>query len=245
MYKTNLLKLQNYNIYTVDQPLELETQWMSVSCGYFSLCGAIGRLLIDKVAWCSCMRNKTIVNRKYFIINSKITALCSRSRSAVLTYIYRHMHTSGCLLENEDDRHIRTYTHTHAWFRVHDARTSQGAPLFSTSRSASISYTLVVVCWRFGWLWYIHAHIYASLLAQTHVYLVVHSSFTLAGAIPLRTWSITCNLRTYFTCLGRVFLVETVVLQTVLLDIWAWSARFLVMICCWIKLLIAWFLAAM
>ena len=39
---------------------------------------------------------------------------------------------------------------------------------------------------------------------------------------------VTRNWRTYFISVRRVFLLETVVLQTVLRDIRAWSARFLV-----------------
>ena len=57
---------------------------------------------------------ETIFNSKYFVINRKITVLCSRNHSAVLTYIY----TEVALLESEDDRH--TDIHTHAWSRVHN-----------------------------------------------------------------------------------------------------------------------------
>ena len=53
MYDNYLLELQNFNIYITHQPLYLDTQLVSVSCGEFSLCGAISRQLIDKVAWCS------------------------------------------------------------------------------------------------------------------------------------------------------------------------------------------------
>ena len=48
------------------------------------------------------------------------------------------------------------------------------------------------------------------------------------GAFPLHECGVTCILRTYFTSVRRVFLVKTVVLQTVLWDIRMWSARFLV-----------------
>ena len=51
--------------------------------------------------------------------------------------------------------------------------------------------------------------------------------FTLTGLYPSHAFSVTGSLRTYFTSVRRVFLVETVVLQTVLWDIRAWSARFL------------------
>ena len=48
-----------------------------------------------------------VFNTKYFIINSKITALCSRNRLAVLAYIYihTHAHTGSCLLESDNDRY--------------------------------------------------------------------------------------------------------------------------------------------
>ena len=71
-------------------------------------------------------------------------------------------------------------------------------------------------------------HTHAWLLAQSYIHLVVRSSFTLIGAFSLHAYSVTRNFRTYFTNVGRVFLVETVVLQTVRRNIWAWSARFLV-----------------
>ena len=52
--------------------------------------------------------------------------------------------------------------------------------------------------------------------------------FTFTGAFFWHACGDTRNLRTYITSERRVFLVETVVLQTVLWDIRAWSARFLV-----------------
>ena len=49
--------LQIDNIYVTHQPLEFETQCSEcVLWVIFSVCGAIGRLLIDKLTWCSCMR---------------------------------------------------------------------------------------------------------------------------------------------------------------------------------------------
>ena len=65
---------------------------------------------------------------------------------------------------------------------------------------------------------------------HTHVWLLftAHFSFTFTGAFPLHACGVTRNWRTYFISVRRVFLIETVVLQTVLWDIRAWSARFLV-----------------
>ena len=64
-YKNYLLKLQTYNNYITHQPLEIETQFVGVSSGGFSLCLAIGRLFIDKVSWCTC-----IENTRLFLIQS-------------------------------------------------------------------------------------------------------------------------------------------------------------------------------
>ena len=118
----------------------------------------------EKVAWCSCMGIRYHFNTKYFIINSKITALCNRNHSAVLAYIYTHMHTSSCLLE--------------IWLMM------------------THTYT----------------HLYPRFIACTDAYF----SFMFTGAFPLHACGVTCNLHTYFTCVRRVFLVETAVLQTVL-----------------------------
>ena len=75
-----------------------------------------------------------------------------------------------------------------------------------------------------------HRHYYVDALlhAQTYMELVAYSFFTLTGEFPLHACSVTWNLRTCFASVGRVFLVETVVMQTVLWDIRAWSVHFLV-----------------
>ena len=69
---------------------------VSLSCGRFSSCGAIGRLLINKVTLCSCMII-WLFKIKCSIINSKITVLCGCNRSAVLTYIYMCTHASSSI----------------------------------------------------------------------------------------------------------------------------------------------------
>ena len=69
-----------------------------------------------------------------------------------------------------------------------------------------------------------HTYPCPRLIACTNTYF----SFTFTGAFSLHAIGVTCKWRTYFTSVRRVFLVETVVLQTVLWDIRAWSARFLV-----------------
>ena len=50
------------------------------------------------------------------------------------------------------------------------------------------------------------------------------------GALLLHACGVARNWRTYFINVRRVFLVETVVLQTALWDIRAWSTRYLVFI---------------
>ena len=73
-----------------------------------------------------------------------------------------------------------------------------------------------------------YRHLYPRFIVCTDAYFF----FMFTGAFPLHACSITYNLRTYFTSVRRVFLVETVVLQTALWDIRAWSARFLVKYSC-------------
>ena len=104
-------------------------------------------------------------------------------------------------------QHTQTHTHTTHTHHTHTPHT----------------HTHVAVYWRFGWWWHTYTpiHPHAWLLAQTHF-------FTSTGAFLSHACGDIWNLRTYFTSVQRVFLVEMVVLQAVLWDICAWSARFLV-----------------
>ena len=72
---------------------------------------------------------------------------------------------------------------------------------------------------------YMHPYPCSRLIACTNTYF-----FTFTGAFPLHACGVTRNWCTYFTSVWRVFLVEAVVLQTVLWDIRAWSARFVVFV---------------
>ena len=56
--------------------------------GDFVCFGLLTDYLVIRLHGVDVGEYETIFNTKYFIINSKITALCSRYRSAVLTYIY-------------------------------------------------------------------------------------------------------------------------------------------------------------
>ena len=60
----------------------------------------------EKVAWCSYMEIRCYFNTKYFIINSKIIALCNCKHSAMLAYI----HTQVTLQSRVDAG--RTHIHT-------------------------------------------------------------------------------------------------------------------------------------
>ena len=57
-----------------------------------------------------------------------------------------------------------------------------------------------------------YTHPYPRLIALHNTYF----SFTFTGACPLHACGVTRNWRTYFIRVRLVFLVETVVLQTVL-----------------------------
>ena len=126
--------------------------------------------------------------------------------------IHIHTYTSRCLLERKNDTHIHTSIPT-LELACTNMHTSRGAPLFSTSRSASNTKTHkqlstgdLVDDYR-----QTYTHPYPRLIpcANTH---------TPPGSFLFHTYrsvSHTLSLRTYCTSMGRVFLVETV-LQTML-----------------------------
>ena len=142
------------------------------------------------------------------------------------------MTTEGWRKE-ERRTHIHTPTLT-VNFAYTNTHTYQGTPFFqdiSWEGEPSITYTHNSCLPKIGLTMidpYTHTHTHAWLPAQTHIHLVARSFFSLTGASPLHECSVTLDLRTYFTSVEWVFLVETIVLQSVLWDIRAWSARFLV-----------------
>ena len=149
--------------------------------------------------------------------------MLSHSFSDVDTHTYTYIFTQVAVywkVNVEDNKHTRTYIH--AWSRVRKHTYISGRSCFSTFRSAFITYTNSRLLE--SWLMTTNTHPYSHLIAYTNT----HFCFTLTGAFPLHTCSNTRNLRTHFTCMGRVFFVETAVLQTVLWDIRAWSTLFLV-----------------
>ena len=110
------------------------------------------------------------------------------------------------------------------WCRTHtNIYTHPCLPLILRSYPLPYIHTQVVVYWRVGWWWHTPIPMPTLDCLHRHIFLLM---FT--GAFPLHACGVTRKLRTYFTSVQRVFLVETVVLQTALWDIRAWSARFLV-----------------
>ena len=87
-----------------------------------------------------------------------------------------------------------------------------GRASYSTFRSAFIVHTHTSSYLLEIWLMMTHSYPCPRLIACTNTYF----SFTCTGAFPLHTCAVTRNLRIYFTSVRRVFLVETVVLQTIL-----------------------------
>ena len=123
-----------------------------------------------------------------------------------------------------------------------------GCFFYSTPRSASghththTSCCVLEICLM---MTHTYTHPYSRLIALHNT----HFSLTFTGAFPLHACGVTRNWRTYFISGRRVFLVETIVLQTVLWDIRAWSAcnillgswqteianKFYMLIMCWCK----------
>ena len=153
-----------------------------------------------------------LIQKKYFIINSKIIALCNRYHSALLTYIYiqTHTHASSCLLERGNGRHTLTHTYIPTLHLVcTNTHTSHGS--VSTSRIASNTY-------MDKWLHTAdlvdddrHTHTPIPMLDCLYKHSLI---LDLQECLPY-TGRTTRNLRTCFTSMGQIFLLETVVLQTV------------------------------
>ena len=140
-----------------------------------------------------------------------------------------HTCTSGYLLKSEDDRHTRTCTlYTHNWSRMH-------------------KHVHIRAClpWTLSGVLSLHANTNSCLLEILFMMTLTYSYLCLIAwinthaprdaflfhtyrSVSLTHMQLYINLHTYFTSVGRAFLVETVVLQIVLWDIWVWSTRFLV-----------------
>ena len=105
-----------------------------------------------------------------------------------------------------------THTHTHTFRGASFIALTGALPLHTRTSSCVLEFCLMMT------------HPYPRLILCTNTYF----SFTFTGAFPLHACGFTRNWRTYFTTVRRVFWLETIVLQTVLWDIRAWSACFLV-----------------
>ena len=120
-------------------------------------------------------------------------------------------------------RHTCTYTHTTLDFACTNAHTSRGAPLVSASRIASITYTDKQLSTGDLVGDDINTLIPIPTLDSLHKRpFLLHAYWSVSLT---RTQHYT-QFAFFYSSVGRVFLVETVVLQTVLWDIRAWIARF-------------------
>ena len=179
---------------------------MSVPCEWFSLVGAIGRQLIDKVSWFSCMRIRdSVIQSSYFINNNKIAAFCSCHRSSVLTYIC-NIHTQVAIywrVEWSWQTHTSIHTpipiptfdcvHKHINFGAcFSYALSEAPPLHIHTQNRCLLETWVNMTDA-----QIHTRTHAGIRAKIHIALVAHSFFTLTGAFLLHACSDARNLRIY------------------------------------------------
>ena len=158
-------------------------------------------MLLGVVVW----EYKTIFNINHFI-NSKITALAMYLQYVSGANIHIYTRTSSWLLPSVVKC---THTHAHAWSRARLAHTFRGVGL----RGEKIRHI------------HTRAHTHAWLPAQIHVHLVALFSLTIIGFSQMQRYT---QVVYFFHQCGRVFSVETVVLQTALWDIWYWRSHFLV-----------------
>ena len=123
------------------------------------------------------------------------------------THIWRH----PCL-----PLMLRVYKHTHTHLLLQDFQER----FHYTHRHTSSC--VLEIC-----LMMTHTYTHPYPCPRLIVCTITYFSFTLTRAFPLRSCSVTRNWRAYYKRVRRVFLVETVILQTVLGDIQGWSTRFL------------------
>ena len=98
---------------------------------------------------------------------------------------------------------MMTHTYTHI----------SGRATYSTSRNASIIHTQVAIYRNLvDDDAHIHTHPFTRLIACTNTYF----SLTFTGAFPLHGCGVTRSLGTYFISVRLVFLLEMIVLQSVL-----------------------------
>ena len=126
---------------------------------------------------------------------------------------------------------MMTGIHTHAYPRSYvrtNTHTSRGASFIALPGALPLhahthtlrSNCVLEICLT---MTHTYTHSYPRLVALQNTYF----SSTFTEAFLFHACGVTRNWRTYFISVRRVFLVETVVLQTVLWNIRAWSARFL------------------
>ena len=160
--------------------------------------------------WYGCIvvgwEYETIFNAQYFIINTKITALCSCNRLAVLTCVYLHT-----LVAKGYDRHTHTYalTHTHPWSRAQHTYISGYFSLKDLQEHLHYIHAQVV-CWRVSWCRHTYTPPFSHLIACTNTHTPCGTVlFHTDGSIShIYACSITCNLCTCFISVKWIFLVD-------------------------------------
>ena len=193
---------------------------MCVLCVIFFSVGLLAAdYLLTRLQRVAVWEYETTFSTKCFIINSKMTVLCSRNCSAVLTCIYTQVAVYWRVNMTDTHSYLRLIshapTHIHLWARFFSALPGV-LPLHTHTSSCLLEIWLMIST-------HTHSHTHTALLAPTHI------PFMITGTFPLYAYNVTRNLYTYFLSVWRVFLVETLILQTVLWDIFEWSARFIVM----------------
>ena len=88
---------------------------VGVSCRWFLCVGLLVDYLLIRLLVVSAWGYETIFNKKYFIINHEIIALCSYNLSAVVTYIYTYIHTQVAV---HWKMKVDTHTYTHSYPRL-------------------------------------------------------------------------------------------------------------------------------
>ena len=163
----DILKLQTYSIYSPHQNLELRRNYWVYPAGDFLCVGPLADYLLVRLHGIVVWEYNTIFNTKHFIINSKITALYSRNRSAVLTYIYINTHTQVAaywrvkMTDTHPYPRLISHTQTH-YISEHVSLKHYHEPLYYI-------HTQVAVYRRFAWWLQTHTYTHAWLLPQTHI----------------------------------------------------------------------------
>ena len=148
------------------------------------MCGAISRLLTDKVAWYRCMKCETVLMQCSLLFTVKF------NRSAVLTYLYIHAQVAVYQRVEWNDGY------TYPYLRSHHSHTSQSADWSETNRHIHTSVPILT----FDFLYkHIHTSFLMTVAFPLHACSVTHmrhpcverplsSMFISAGSVEWQPW---------------------------------------------------------